>query len=150
MINKEFLLDVMNQAPTVYLATVSDGRPHLCALVNLRNDAQYPKQSRMARADGFTVLLSTSAATQKVRELRRNPEAAVYFCLPHSYHGVEFQGRMEIVDDADLKAQLWCEDWLIYWPEGPSAADYVILRMRPEQARGWRDNAPFEINLTQL
>jgi len=150
MISKEQLLDVMNHAPAVYLATVSDGRPHLCALVNLRNSALYPEQSSVARADGFTLLLSTSAATQKVRELRLNAQAAVYFCQPQSYHGVEFQGRMEIVDDAQLKAQLWCEDWRIYWPEGPSASDYVILHMRPERARGWRDNAPFEVDLTHL
>jgi general stress protein 26 len=150
MINRELLLNVMNHAPAVYLATVSNGRPHLCALVNLRNAELYPEQSRIARAAGFTLLLSTSAATEKVRELRENPEAAVYYCRPQSYHGVEFQGCMEILDDMQLKASLWHEDWRVYWPEGPAAADYVILRMQPAKVRGWCDTTPFVADLNNL
>ncbi len=83
----------MNDADAVYLATVEDACPRIRALVNLRRQDLYPEPSLFCREQGFTVYLSTSAASNKVRHLGANPNASVYYCDPRKFHSIMLTGR---------------------------------------------------------
>jgi general stress protein 26 len=146
MMDKQSLLDLMNRAEAVYLATVDGVVPRIRALVNLRRQDLYPGPARRCQAEGFTVYLTTSAASEKVRELRVNPNASVYYCEPSQYHGLTLTGKVEILTDPELKKALWDEAWRVYWPDGAEAPDYVVLRLKPAQAAGWCGNNSFQVN----
>lgn len=145
MVDREAVFKLMDESDAVYLATVDGTAPHIRALVNLRRRDLYPGASEFCRKQGSTVYFTTSAASAKVRELRANPAAAVYYCDPAKTHGVSLSGRMEILTDPELKRALWSEDWRIYWPAGPDDPDYVVLRMKPERAEGWWGATPLVI-----
>lgn len=149
MIDKDAFLKLMDESPAVYLATVDGRDPRIRALVNLRRRDLYPSASEFCRTQGGTVYLSTSAASSKVREIRANPQVAVYYCDPSSVHGISLSGRMEVLSDPNLKRALWSDDWRIYW-EGPGDPDYVVLRMKPTGAVGWWGTEPFEIEAGSL
>jgi len=144
MIEKQELFEVMNRAEAVYLATADGAVPRIRALVNLRRRDLYPGPARFCQAEGFTVYLATSAASDKARELRANPQASVYYCEPGRFHGLTLTGPVEILADPELKKTLWDESWRIYWPSGAEDPDYVILRMRPLEASGWWGTRPFQ------
>ncbi len=144
---KDRALALMDGAAAVYLATAEGGRPRIRAMVNLRRRDLYPGAAAFCRGQGFTVYFSTSLASGKVREIRANPAVAVYYCDPEKFHGVMLAGEMEVLCDAGLKETLWSDDWRIYWPAGPGDPDYVVLRLKPARAEGWRGTAPFHFGL---
>ncbi len=148
MIDKPALLKLLDGAEAVYLATISAQGPRIRALVNLRRRDLYPRQSEVCRPEGFTLYFSTSISSAKVREIKDNPSVAVYYCAPAQFHGVMLSGKMEILTDPGLKSALWDEGWRIFWPGGADDPDYVVLRLKPAQATGWWDNAPFHLELS--
>jgi general stress protein 26 len=149
MIDREAVLKLMEESAAVYLATADGADPRIRALVNLRRRDLYPGPSEFCRSQGGVVYLSTSGASGKVREIRANPQVAVYYCDPGSVHGISLSGRMEVLSDPELKRALWSDAWLIYW-QGPDDPDYVVLRMKPTDARGWWGTQPFQIEAGSL
>lgn len=149
MSERESVLEHMSCAEAVYLSTVDGGLPRIRAMVNLRRRDLYPAPAAFCREQGFHCFFATSRASGKVRELRANPVAAVYYALPPKTWGVELRGEMEILCGEALKRALWTEEWRVYWPEGQDDSDYVVLRLRPLSARGWRGTEPFAVELEQ-
>jgi general stress protein 26 len=145
MTDKPRVLALMDAAEAVYLATISANGPRLRALVNLRRADQYPLPSRTARTDDFTVYLCTSRESDKIAEITADPRVSVYYSEPKSYHGVMLCGVAEILDDPALKTALWSDDWRIYWPDGAANPDYVVVRLRPDEIRGWWGSKPFTL-----
>lgn len=149
MIDKEAVLDLMNNADAVYLATADNAVPRIRAMVNLRRQDLYPNAAPLCRGGGFTVYMTTSASSGKIRELRANPNASAYYCDPRQFHAITFTGEVEILCDPDLKKELWCDDWRIYWPDGPVESDYIVLRLRPVEATGCWGTATFQLDLKE-
>lgn len=137
MIGRAALLPLMDNAETVYLATVAGSAPRIRALENLRRADRYPGASDFCRAAGFTLYFATSRSSDKVREIRANPAVAVYYCIPPAYHGVMLTGTMEIVDDVNVRKALWQKEWDSFWPGGTDNPEYLVLRLAPTEASGW-------------
>jgi general stress protein 26 len=145
MPDRQQVLELMDQADAVYLATVSEKGPRIRALVNLRHAGHYPGPSKTARREDFTVYLSTSLASDKVREVKANPAVALYYCDDGHFHGVMLAGKAVVLTDAALKETLWSEGWRIYWPDGPGNPDYVIVKVKAEEVSGWWGSKPFRL-----
>jgi len=146
MVTKREILELMNEADAVYLATIGDGGPRIRALVNLRRAELYPAASKICRTDDFTAFLATSGASDKVREIRANSAVALYYCDTDRFHGVTLNGHAEVLNDAGLKQALWSADWSVYWPQGAGDPDYVVVRVKPEAVSGWWDGKPFRLD----
>lgn len=149
-IDREAVLEMMNEAEAVYLATIEGEVPRIRALVNLRRRDLYPGPSQFCRREGFTVYLSTSASTRKPHELRAHPLASVYYCNPRQFQGVTLTGPVEILTDPTLKETLWDESWRIYFPMGAADPDYVVLRLKPTEAEGWWSEKRFSLAPEEL
>ncbi len=143
MTTRESVLDLMTASAAVFLANTDGGAPRIRALENLRRN---PRSAEFCRAEGFTCYFATSAASGKVRELRANPAAAAYYCDPTQVHGVTISGRVEVLDDLELRRALWRDPWSIYW-RGPEDPDYVVLRLVPDDVRGWWGTVPFALEV---
>lgn len=151
-IDKNDILEVMDQAEAVCLATVCGSAPRIRAMLNHRRTDTYPGPgpSEFARAGVFTVYFCTSAASGKVRELRANPAAAAYFALPRQFRGVMLTGDAEVLEDMTYKEALWDDGWRVYWPGGPSDPDCVVVRLTPREATGWWGSESFYLDLRTL
>lgn len=144
MVTKQDVLALMDETEAVYLATVGDKGPRIRALENLRRADLYPAASRHCRAAGFTVYLATSAASDKVREIRANVAVALYYCVPANHKGAMLSGRADVLDDPELKRSLWSEGWSAFW-KGAGDPDYVVVRVAAEEVSGWWSGAPFRL-----
>lgn len=147
MTDQERVLELMDEADAVYVATVSGGLPRIRVMANLRRPDLYPEASGTCRNLGLTAYFPTSLASTKIRDIRENPAVAVYYANPAKIRGVMLSGRVEILTDPCLKKALWSDKWLIIWPAGADDPDYAVLRFAPARAEGWWGDAPFEFEV---
>lgn len=145
MVDKKQVLTLMDEAEVVYLATIGERGPRIRALVNLRRTDLFPGPSKIARTDDFTVYLATSLASDKTKDIRSRPEVSLYYCDPKTFHGVTLNGKAEVLDDPELKKALWSWDWRVYWPSGAGDPDFIILRIKADEIRGWWSGRPFTL-----
>lgn len=99
-INK-VILELVRTTDAAYLTTIGeDGRPYTRAIINLRNEEQFPKQAKVCGKSGFLALFSTNTSSRKVSHIKNNPHVSVYYCQPRQFHGLMLSGEMEIINDA--------------------------------------------------
>jgi len=142
--------ELMASAEAAYLTSIDeDGFPHTRAMLNLRNRKLYPSQARFCEAHGERPILffTTNTSSKKVAHIRANARVSVYYCRPASFHGVMLGGKMEIIDDLEIKRALWDSSWKQYYPQGHEDADHTLLRLAPTIMRGWNRGTKFEFEL---
>ena len=138
--SQKFTLSLMDGTPAVYLATVDEhGLPHIRALSNLRDKRQYPRLQGFFKSleNPFVTYVTTFASSLKAKQIRRNPNVALYYSRPERFFGVMLSGSMEVVRNRAVKEAVWQKEWLAFWSKGPSDPRYRVLRFEPDWARGW-------------
>ncbi|MHC4520018.1 MAG: pyridoxamine 5'-phosphate oxidase family protein [Planctomycetota bacterium] len=143
-------LDLMRAAPACYLTTIdADGFPHTTAMLNLRDERQFPSLAEVHEDsdNGFLLYMTTSVQSPKMARLESNPKVSAYFCDPDQIVGLMLGGEIEVVADQELKSRIWQEGWTMYYPNGPEGPEYGVIKLAPTVAKGWCKNAPFEFEL---
>ena len=139
-------LDIMGRADMLSLATTAeDPYPHVRALFNLRNAAQFPGLAGYQRDKGLSVYLGTNASSIKVREMGKACWVSVFYMIPSEFRGLCLSGMA--VADAAAREALWVEGWERYYPKGREDPDYAIMRIDPIRARGWSSASAFDLSL---
>ncbi|NVM19965.1 MAG: pyridoxamine 5'-phosphate oxidase family protein [Candidatus Lokiarchaeota archaeon] len=131
-------LKLMEESKAAYLTTIDpSGFPLTRAMFNLRNREQFPEFSEFFenQQNQFSIYISTNTSSNKVAHLSKNPKMCVYFCDPEDFMGFMLGGSAEIIDDIELKKEIWLDWWTRYYPEGLEDPDYTLLRMEPTNAR---------------
>ena len=54
----------------------------------------------------------TNSPSMKIKQYRNNPKACIYFCDKRFFRGVMLKGVMEVVDDNDVKKEIWKMEFL--------------------------------------
>jgi len=112
--------DALNFARGVHhtnFATCDDGQPHVRLMHWVRIE------------DDFTIWLATRASSRKAAHIVLNPKVCTMFVSEPGYARVF--GIAEIVNDQKIKDDLWKDEWEMYWPDGSSNPDYVLLKIHP-------------------
>lgn len=142
-------LKIMATAPAVFVTIIGeDGFPRTRAMLNLRNEEQYPKHAYLyaQHKEDFMVFLSTNTMSRKRQEIEANPRIALYYSLPASFLGLSLIGHAEVVEDLEIKRTVWVDGWEQYYQETgtPEDPDYTLLRIYPIEARGWLAGKTFQ------
>jgi len=147
---KEACLELMETADGAYLSTIgADGYPHTRVVFNLRNREQFPEQAPLfaPHRDDLMIYISTNTSSSKLREIKANPRVSVYYCDSKRFRAVMLAGKIEIVENPEVKEALWNEGWERYYPTGVGDSDYTVLRLFPTYATGWVESSRFEFAL---
>ncbi len=137
---KRLSLRLMEISKAAYLTTIDKyGFPHTRAMTNLRNKDQNPHLTSLFRdhEDSYLIIFSTNTSSTKVKHVKENAKASVYYSNPEKWQGVMFGGELEIVPDVELKQAIWEDGMEKYYPSGYDDPDHTILRLRPRMAKGW-------------
>lgn len=140
----------METSGAAYLTTLGpDGYPRTRAMLNLRTRRQYPHLHALfeQHRDDLLVYCSTNTSSAKLRQIRADPKASVYYCNPDRFEGVMVAGDLEIMDDSALRHALWTEGWERYYPGGPDDPDHTVLRLKPKFVEGWWSARRFAFGL---
>jgi general stress protein 26 len=92
---------------------------------------------------GLTIWVATFADSRKVKQIRKNPRVALQFTSqPDGGKLALVLGRARIVRDMAEKKRAWklaTYDISQFWPEGPGAEQYCLLRIVPRRIE-WRED----------
>ncbi len=87
--------------------------------------------------NGKEFYFSTNTSSVRVAHYRISSKASVYFCRKGliRYEGVQFTGKMEVLEDEAIKKQLWQVGDSIYYPKGVTDPDYCVLKFTAQAGR---------------
>ena len=118
----------------------TEGFPEIRALLNLANPKKYPRlKNKAISVDGetLTIYFTTNTSSRKVRQLRANNKACLYFVLPKKFKGVSAIGTIEEVTDQSVKEDFWQTGWYIYYHKGAKDPDYTLLKFTTKFLHCW-------------
>lgn len=118
----------------------TEGFPEIRALLNLANPKKYPKLKDKAISvdnETLTLYFTTNTSSRKVRQLRANNKACLYFVLPKKFKGVSAIGTIEEVTDQSVKEDFWQTGWYIYYHKGAKDPDYTLLKFTTKYLHCW-------------
>lgn len=127
---------IIEKSKFMNLGTISeDGFPHIRLVMNLKRKDYYPELSKIIEGynEGFVTYISTNTSSNKVSQIKQNPNSSVYYELTEDiWQGLMLLGTLEIVQDMKIKRDFWQENWNMYYPQGVVDQDYTILRFKPK------------------
>jgi general stress protein 26 len=135
---KKLSLELIESSKAAYLTTIdSEGYPITRAMFNLRNKEQFPEFSSFYGGldNKFEIYISTNTSSSKTEHIKKNPKISVYYCDPEDFKGVMFGGDVEVINDMNIKKQIWLDWWTKYYFKGLEDPDYTLLRLRPKVAQ---------------
>ena len=147
---RQVCIRLLNEAWPVYLTTIDrDGFPQTRAMFNLRNGEKFPKLKSLFsnHKDEFYVIFSTNTSSTKTEDIKTNPKASAYYCLPDEWRGVMIGGTLEIEADVGIKQAIWHDGWEKYYPSGYDDPDHTVLRFHGRITRGWNQSKTFRIKI---
>ncbi|MGC9530483.1 MAG: pyridoxamine 5'-phosphate oxidase family protein [Candidatus Bipolaricaulaceae bacterium] len=119
---EERLWEIVDQAEIVLLVTQGgDGFPRMRPMTLLG----YEEEGGL--------WFATSRSSRKVEEMAREGRVSVCFLDLEGGAYAQAFGEGELVDDPDLKAEFWMDEWDEYW-DGPGDEDFVLLLVHTQRA----------------
>ena len=98
----------------------------------------YPRPVQMSKigTKGFQeVWMTTSAVSMKTRDFKENNKAGL--CYDHYGDSVALRGTVEVITDNSIRNEMWQDEFIYYFPNGPVDPDYVLLRFIGSEATFW-------------
>ena len=78
---------------------------------------------------------STNTSSNKVKCLKENSKASIYFVDKRFYRGVSITGTVEVLEDIEAKQWIWQEGDTTYYKEGVTDPDYCVLKFTAVHGR---------------
>lgn len=127
--DKEKIVAILkaNRSPA-FLATVDGDQPQVRPVAAIIED-------------DLSVWVTTFCSSRKVKQISANPKVSLSFCQhPDGNQTAVIIGKAEIVPDMEQKKRVWdlaYFDLTNYFPEGPVAKEYCLLKITPEKIEWW-------------
>ena len=103
------------------------------------DETGYPNTKAMlapVKREGIkTFYWHTNSPSVRIKQYRNNPKACIYFYDKRFFRGVMLKGTMEVVDDKDIKAEIWKDEFSMYYKGGMDGGDFIILKFTAENGR---------------
>ena len=77
----------------------------------------------------------TNSPSKRIGQYRNNPKACIYFYDKRFFRGLMLKGIMEVVDDQAAKAEIWKDEFSMYYTGGMDGGDFILLRFTAESGR---------------
>ena len=116
------LIDKCSTAQLCYID--KDGFPVTRAMLE-------PRERNGLREFYFT----TNTSSEKVKALRNEPKASIYFVDRRFFRGLSLAGTAEILEDAASKERIWRDGDEQYYSQGVTDPDYCVIRITVRKIR---------------
>ena len=94
-----------------------------------------------------TFWFSTNTSSNKVKYMKENPKASIYFVDKRFFRGVSLVGEIEVLESAEAKERIWRRGDTMYYREGVTDPDYCVLKFTAKKGRYYSNfkSVDFEI-----
>lgn len=126
MITREQVIEFINRQNAALVASVDeDGYPNMKAMFVPR------------KIEGNSFYFTTNISSMRTQQFLKNPKASIYFYNKgrFKYEGIMLVGMMEVLQDEDIKREIWRDGDLMYYKQGVSDLDYCILKFTATKGR---------------
>lgn len=79
------------------------------------------------------IWVGTGAASRKIAEARANPKVTMAFGDDGAGANLIIYGVAEISHDPDLCRKYWKPEWRLFFPDGPTSDDVVVVCIKPQR-----------------
>jgi general stress protein 26 len=141
---------LMQTEDLVYVSTIDEqGYAQTRALYNLHNLRLYTRLIDFFQKEKneFIAYLVTNRASDKIKQLEKNPRICLYYCSFPAVHGLALIGEARVVEDKQIRHALWQDEWNQFYVGGVDGLDYTVLRVDPIQAKGWYKTDKFAFRI---
>ena len=129
------ILKFMDAQTILTLTTMNGSQPETRALINIRNTNIAPHLTPYFKKHD-RILLITNTHTDKLKQIRANPTAALY-AYDDKWSGMLLTGRAVEITDSETKNALWDDSWKMYYPDGRDGGDFSIIEFIPENFKSY-------------
>ena len=130
MEKRENIFEFIKKQKTAFIASVDeDGFPNMKAMLAPR------------KVEGDCLYFTTNTSSLRVQQFMQNPKASVYFYNRgrFRYEGIMLIGTMEVLQDAEIKQEIWRTGDTMFYRQGVTDPDYCILKFTAEKGRRYCD-----------
>lgn len=120
------IFDFIGRQKVAFIASVDDdGFPNMKAMLMPR------------KIDGNCLYFSTNTSSMRVEQYRKNEKASVYFFNKgrFRYEGVMLIGTMEVLEDPQIKEEIWQTGDTMFYRKGINDPDYCVLKFTASKGR---------------
>ncbi len=130
MITQEYIREFAMKQKTAFIGSVDgEGFPNIKAVFVPR------------KIEGNCFYFSSNTSSMRSGQYLENPRACLY--LYHRgrfrYEGIMLIGTMEVLQDAEIKKEIWQPGDTIYYKEGVTDPDYCVLKFTAASGRRYCD-----------
>ncbi len=97
------------------------------------------------QADDGTIRFVTSRDAAVVEEIEEEPSVAVTFQAGKRY--LSMTAHAEVLDQPGALQSIWKESFRLWFPEGPTSPNAVVLKLAPQEAEYWDETGVQSIRL---
>jgi general stress protein 26 len=84
-------------------------------------------------AEDLTVWMGASPGSRKVREIERYWRVTLAYGRPQAGACVTLLGTATLVTALEMRQRYWREEFLPFWPAGPTDHNYALMRVEPSR-----------------
>ena len=126
MKKREYISEFIKKQKTAFIGSVDeDGFPNIKAMFTPR------------KIEGNCFYFSTNTSSMRSQQFMKNPKASIYFYNRgrFKYEGIMLTGTVEVLQDADIKREIWQIGDTMYYAQGVTDPDYCVLKFTAVKGR---------------
>ena len=141
MKTRRHIIEFIQKQKTIFIGSVDDdGFPNMKAMFTPR------------KIEGNCFYFSTNTSSMRTQQFMRNPKASIYSYNRgrFKFEGIMLTGTMEVLQDDDIKREIWCTGDIMYYKQGVTDPDYCVLRFTAIKGRHYCDLKTESFNVEDL
>ena len=93
------------------------------------------------KIEGNCFYFSTNTSAMRSQQFIKNPKASIYFYNKgrFKYEGIMLTGIMEVLQDDEIKQEIWSTGDTMYYKQGVTDPDYCVLKFTAIKGRYYCD-----------
>lgn len=126
MKTKEQIIEFIKKQKVAFIASVDeDGFPNMKAMFIPR------------KIEGNCFYFTTNTSSMRSQQYMKNPKASIYFFNKgrFKYEGIMLIGTMEVLQDEEIKREIWQTGDTMYYKQGVTDPDYCVLKFMAIKCR---------------
>lgn len=126
MKTREQLIEFIQKQKAALIGSVDeDGFPNVKAMFIPR------------KIEGNSFYFTTNTSSMRAQQFMKNPKASLYFFNKgrFKYEGVMLIGTMEVLQDNEIKKEIWRDGDTMYYRQGVTDPDYCVLKFTARKGR---------------
>ncbi len=126
MKTREQIIGFIQKQKTAFIASVDeDGFPNIKAMFTPR------------KIEGNCFYFTTNTSSMRTQQYMKNSKASIYFYKRgrFQYEGIMLTGTMEVLQDPQIKEEIWQTGDTMYYKQGVTDPDYCVLKFTAVKGR---------------